>query len=733
MKKFISLLLPVIIILSFVTSCSFKDSSDNDILPENDIITPENGETKQNTGNTSTKEASVSNGYSTPPAYGASVAGGISGGIGNVSGAATEPAVPTTPAQSTPPNQTTTPPAKTTTPASNNTSGIAHGISYAGEYAEIFALIKENHSRSYYMYDDDVDFADEMEDSAAIMPSAPVVNSPGNASPDRTVPETAAMEEAVKEADSSDMNSDYSETNNQIEGIQEGDIVKSDGKNIYIASHFNNSVSAVKTDNGKMQKIAQFKKENASPVELLLYNQKLIIIWSKQTYTQADYSRGYYNYRYENETIVEIYSINGGSPELVSSYAQEGWYKSSRMIDNIIYLITDYAPYITAELDEKDYWDYVPVYAVNGVEKPVPAGCIVIPEKLDYTQYTVIGGIDVNKANPFVSVQANLGGSNIIYSSFDNIYVTSYSYEVEDDYYYQEYTVINKFSINKGQVAFIAAGKVMGNVQTQFYMDEYKGILRVVTQVWGNGRSRGWGSQGGSLYTLDGNMKLLCETHGIGGNEMVQSVRFDNHIAYIVTFRQTDPLFSFDLSNPMNHVKLGELKIPGFSRYLHKWNDGLLLGVGVDADETTGRRTGLKLSMFDVSDNENLSERHVYIISGKGRNEWYNSIAEHEHKSILVSPDKNIIAFPYTYEYRVYTENQWNDYWNSGSAYAIFSYDKEKGFTLIGEIKIEDRDYNYSSYFQRGLYIGDYIYAVAENKIVSARISNFEVIETFAL
>ncbi|MDR2558063.1 MAG: beta-propeller domain-containing protein [Oscillospiraceae bacterium] len=524
---------------------------------------------------------------------------------------------------------------------------------------------------------------------------------------------------------------DFSDTNNQVEGVQEGDIIKTDGRNIYLASTRLNNVNIIRTDNGNMQRVALLEKENARPVELLLYNDDLIVVWNLSTRIDININTGTrsFNRQYtQSETIVEVYDANGHFNQPISSYIQDGRYVSSRMIDNIIYLITNYSPNMHSHFTLDDYSDYVPSYTINRREFSVAPGSIVIPENPENIRYTVISGLDVNKADMLVSIKASLESTNIIYSSLENIYVTSRVFET-DNSFREEYTVINKFSISKGQIEYIAAAKIRGNIRNQFYLDEYKGTLRVVTQVWGRGEDGWWTSLGGSLYTLDRNLRTLAEIHGIGGDEEVHSVRFAGDIGYVVTFLITDPLFSFDLSDPSNPRVLDELKIPGFSRYMHKWSDDLLLGVGVDADEETGIRTGLKISMFDIADNENLAELHVYIIGGENQRDWFSSIAEREHRAILVSPERNIIAFPYTY--RLY--NPGSRWMTWGSAYAIFSYDEEKGFTLIGEIKDEDRDDYRASNFLRGLFIGDYIYAASGDKVVSAHIHNAEVVQTFNL
>ncbi|MCL2109487.1 MAG: beta-propeller domain-containing protein, partial [Oscillospiraceae bacterium] len=630
--------------------------------------------------------------------------------------------------------------------------------------------------------------------------------------------------------------SDFSETNNQVAGIQEADIIKTDGKNIYFMSSYTQGVNVVSADDGNMEQIASITREDAYPIEMLLYGKQLIIIWSKEKYeNQYDFARSVtplYTY-WKSETVVDVYDTDGDFRYPASTYTQDGHYNSSRMIDNTIYLITSYWPQIYAPFEMDEYEVYIPSYSVNDDSFFIRPSFIVLPEKLENIEYTVIAGLDVHRDDMLISVQANLGGSHNIYASFDNIYVTRTTYEYEEAVYdavaddasvmiarpmspgnYTAYTIINKFSIDLGYVDYVATGKVAGTLNNQFHLDEHNGILRVVTAVWGDepqqGNSgsfqvlplpetagwwdnqwewqngswqvdtngdwsfvvdqnavnprdySGWGLQGGSLYTLDENMNVLAEVHRIGFGEHVQSVRFIGDIAYIVTFWQTDPLFSFDLSDPRNPVLLDELKIPGFSRYLHPWADGLLLGMGVDTDDD-GVRTGLKVTMFGVDNANELVEKHTYVIEGSNNRNtfnsdenfwhytWINSPMEHDHKSVLISPQKNIIAFPYSKESSF---NSWtpgtNDYfWSSDStyAYAILSYDPDYGFSLTGELKDEfymdsdsiNDDYYYNDYwagqYQRGLYIGDVIYAAALNKIVSLKItdSGIEVIQTLEL
>ena len=648
-------------------------------------------------------------------------------------------------------------------------------VTLASDYDEIYAMIMElnarNNERASRLYTDSFIMAEAEEDSAESMPalnSAPADSAAamGGGGADMDGGANYVSTEAGIGGENSD---DFSDTNNQVDGVQESDIVKTDGRNIYIASRTDNSVNVIAVNNGSMELLAKIRNggSNASISEMLLYDGKLITIWNnweqieleaaeldeaQGRYVMSDSYWGWGRWYWDYETIVEVYDTSGDFNAPVSSYSQKGWYNSSRMLGSNIYIISNFNPPSHMEFARADLHLYIPSFTVNGDEPClVPASMIALPEKLEWVEYTVIGGLDVSRADMSVSISANLGGTHMIYASLDNIYLTRTEYVYDDDDVDdwgwwrgngQNFTVINKFSISGGNVNFVASGKVKGNVGTQFYMDEHSGIFRIVTEVWGEVEAAednwwwGWGPHGASLYTMDGNLNVLDEVHEIGFGENVQSVRFDGDIGYIVTFFMVDPLFSFDLSDPHNIVQLDELKIPGFSRYMHRWADGLLLGIGVDADEEDGMRTGLKLSMFDTSDNENLSERHVYIIEMETNNQdwwsddwawsWFWTEAEWNHKAILICTEKNIIGFPYTYSFS--SRNHWYSEYN----YAVFSYDPDNGFTLINEIAYgtsDNESWWYSGGFQRGLYIGDYLYVIAEDRIVSAHLSNAAVIQ----
>jgi uncharacterized secreted protein with C-terminal beta-propeller domain len=189
------------------------------------------------------------------------------------------------------------------------------------------------------------------------------------------------------------------------------------------------------------------------------------------------------------------------------------------------------------------------------------------------------------------------------------------------------------------------------------------------------------------LYVLDSNLDVVGELSGLAKDEQVYSVRFSGDIGYFVTFRQVDPLFAVDLSDPQNPRMLSELKIPGFSQYLHVYGKGLLFGLCMEADDRTGMTTCMKMSMFDTSNPRDVREKDKLLLDSSYSEALYN------HKAILLLPDKNIIAFP------------------ADDGYAVYGYSEAKGFSKRGSMKFDN------AYQGRGVLIEDVLYICTSEAI----------------
>ena len=192
------------------------------------------------------------------------------------------------------------------------------------------------------------------------------------------------------------------------------------------------------------------------------------------------------------------------------------------------------------------------------------------------------------------------------------------------------------------------------------------------------------------VYVLDASLKTVGSVTGLAEGERVFSARFDGDYGYLCTYRQTDPVFAVDLTEPTNPKVVGELKLSGYSDYLHIWSDGLLFGLGMETQSVGANTTvdGMKLVMIDTSDPAKLHDLHTQAIDAD------YSEALNNHKAILVDSGKDIIAFP--------AEN----------SYLVYGYSADDGFTLRKEISVSQWDGN-----NRGLYIGDYFYVVGSDQI----------------
>lgn len=548
---------------------------------------------------------------------------------------------------------------------------------------------------------------------------------------------------------------EHSDTYNQEEGVLEADIVKTDGEFIYYLSSGSygkdyeniNSLCTVKAENGVFAEpdIVDLKDvfknataytrepDTLSVLDMYLYNDLIAVIGSNTDYSyytcdEGENSEILYGHAYNrsySETFVAFFT-QGDNPQLVDFYSQEGYYSDVRISpDGFMYLVTETSSqdYDIIE-DEENINALVPSYTNDGDTCCIEPSCIFVPEEgipeSNRIFYTVISSINLN--TPAVAELSQItsvaSASGNIYCSANNLYLAS-GYEK---------TEITRVALDSGSITPVATGSVNGYTKDQFSMSEYNGYFRIVTTVntW---RDSLWDQITGEtgrdinnhLYVLDMSLNQVGHITDFGIDETVKSVSFSGDMAYVVTYRQTDPLYSIDLTNPAQPVILDELKILGYSSYMQNWSDGLLVGFGPDADEN-GRENGVKLVMFDNSDPDNLNEVGIYSVNYND-DEWLYSIAVWERKALLIAPEKNLVGFPVDMEYYE------NDTWYDESKYMFFSYDNGE-FTLKGELSTGQSTEYGKGNLNRALYIGDYVYALSANKFISADIETMTVKDT---
>lgn len=314
--------------------------------------------------------------------------------------------------------------------------------------------------------------------------------------------------------------------------------------------------------------------------------------------------------------------------------------------------------------------------------------------------------------------------------STDSLYtaVTEYIYEEasRDDWTYEVNTTVYKFALNGATISPINNAKVPGSIISQFSMDEYNGYFRIATttaDMW-------WDDQEDSmnnLYILDGNMNQVGQVEGLAEGERIYSTRFMGDKVYMVTFKQVDPLFVIDTSNPTNPQVLGYLKIPGVSQYLHPIDENHLLGFGQDA-VTEGDRTylkGFKISLFDVTDPMNPIETQNEIIDGMGT---YSELL-YNHKALMYAPNKELMAFPIS----ITPEDDYMTSFMGGVVYHVNAdgFGKLGMVTHITEMELQDDEYYYYNWdymISRFIYIGDTLYSISEGRIQAHDIETLEVL-----
>ena len=488
---------------------------------------------------------------------------------------------------------------------------------------------------------------------------------------------------AKPESSTEDGNEDFSTTNTQVEDVDEADIIKTDGKYIYALNYSECKISIAKAEKGKLKKVSTIQLiEETKSNSKYLYNSEMYV-------TKGRLVILYENYSNKNYSLAKIFDItNPEDPKILREVSQSGSYLSSRVIGGKLYYFTN--EYMYENPNEGDKCSYVPCTSIDG-DAPTPideANIYMFDGEVNRSYLTAIS-VDLTTGN-IIDSKTALGGGSQIYANTKSIYVTAekcnYSYAraagtPEIATKYEHASRIMRFAINGGKITAVAEGVVSGSPLNQFSMDEHNGYFRIVTTKYNTY------STSNGVYILDDKLNQVGAIENLAEDERVYSVRFMGDTGYFVTFRETDPLFAVDLKDPKNPKILSALKIPGFSNYLHPWDDGLLLGIGQEADQY-GSIEGFKLSMFDISNPEKVSEKNKFV-------EYYmDSTVGTQHKAVLISKEKNLIAFPI-----------------KGAKYYVYEYSAEKGFeekAILDAATIENM-YYYTD-CTRGIYIGDYLY-----------------------
>ncbi|MDD2393035.1 MAG: beta-propeller domain-containing protein [Eubacteriales bacterium] len=620
---------------------------------------------------------------------------------------------------------------------------------------------------------------------------------------------------------SSGKTDDYSKTNLQVEGVDEADIIKTDGEYLYIIANSRfiiadiRNAADIKIVSDILYNDGSNGAENRSyPVDLFLDDENdiaTIIMYSYDGRMMEAFAQAagapepsgskpaidYYGYWGEQNVSAQVFDVSDPSdPKMTRQFSQEGNLISTRRIGDFVYLITSKYIYFYTDNEGKSLDELVIPAVKDSAEKNewemIPVDSILAIGDSEYSSFIVVTAIDTTDTTETVSAKAVLGGGHNVYASTESIYITSTRYmydavvndgsavaggnakddvvivegsqnqsdeiretdtavkwQIFDPPVYEVFTDIYRFAINKGEIDHDSSGSVPGYALNQFAMDEYEGYFRVATTTGEMWRTDEFTSMN-NLYILDDELKIKGKIEGLAATESIKSVRFLGSKAYMVTFRTTDPLFVLDLSDPEAPEVKGELKIPGYSEYLHPVSDNILLGFGKSAVEVDGAAAdnGFKVSVFDVSDMSDPKEISTMIIGDRGT---YSDVS-YNHKALLFSVEKNIIGFPITI-YEV-PDNRKEDVWSYGlpvfSGYMILGLTEDnkliekariahiefeipEGYPYDGELKNDDwvkyeKIYSNSYIYavRRGAFVGDTLFTVSDKLIKSNALSDFK-------
>ena len=527
---------------------------------------------------------------------------------------------------------------------------------------------------------------------------------------------------------------DYSKTHTQVQGVDEADLVQTDGTYIYYLT--NEKLTIINTENAsQMKEMSTIKfDETFTPEEIFLNNDKIIVIGKRYEYDKTARKIGidedflYPNYMDKTYTSAKLYNVKDKTnPTLERTVEVEGDYLTARMIGSNVYIASNkymYYAYIcntykSTELNEDDFKPHYLDTATSNETKSINFDCIYYIPEFEDTNYLNIVAFNITN-NQEANVESYLGAGEEIYASKENLYVTKTKYDYERKNKTSITTEIYKFNLNNANCTFAKAGDVPGSVLNQFSMDECNGYFRIATTD-----STSWNSESNTnnLYVLNENLETIGKIEGLAKGERIYSVRFMGNRAYMVTFVETDPLFVIDLSNPTTPTVLGELKIPGYSKYLHPYDETHLIGIGEDTEVVNygyGDRVvtnGMKMAMFDVTDPNNPQELYNVKIGEKGT---YSELL-YNHKALLFSKEKNIIAFPISI-----TDN---DYKVTFQGAIVYGVSLEKGFEL--KTKISNSATDYDRYYSRNrveriIYIKDTLFTLSNGLIKAVDLNTFE-------
>lgn len=563
---------------------------------------------------------------------------------------------------------------------------------------------------------------------------------------------------------------DYSQTNIQESGVDESDVIKTDGSFFYVAS--GNTFRVVEIT-GTMREVATVTVSGQVD-ELFLYGDKLVVLYSAN---QADVEPWVvqppvdgrlfgmpYWLPIQTRQGVGVYDISDPrTPTPLRMIEIDGYLVSSRLIQGKLHLVQQFVP----RLPPMEYWydgsqrDLEETIEANReaiadmslaqliphfreVEDASDATAqsetpLVAPERF-YCPVSKNGGGTIttvvtfdleDPSLPFTSAGI-VADAHIVYASPNSLYTATHKllYDATVDTEASEETTLFKFDLTAEGVQYVGGGVIPGWILNQFSLGEYESVLRVATTT---GHAGGWGpTSSNQVYCLElegETLKVIGKIEGMAPGEQIYAARFMGERGYLVTFVNIDPLFTLDLSDPTEPRVAGELKVPGFSDYIHPYGDDYLITVGKDAlmveEDNFAWYQGVQLSIFDVRDFSNPVLLHKELLGDRGT----SSEASYNHKAFTFWPAQELLALPIDLrEHTSPPEQPWEYGEPTFRGLYVYRLSAEGGFNLLGRISTEsDEDgQRWGHSWIRGAFVEDKVYALTDNAIRSATVHQLE-------
>ncbi|MDH3364468.1 MAG: beta-propeller domain-containing protein [Thermoplasmata archaeon] len=510
-----------------------------------------------------------------------------------------------------------------------------------------------------------------------------------------------------------DGSSSYSTTNVQVYGVDEADLVKTDGEHIFVVSNGDVTIIDAQPEDS-MEAIAVIgageilgfepNDVSLSVSGVYVWSSKLVVVSNVYEYEETEefwyFVQPTTRIVNHHRAIVSVFDLTEPSaPQLDFSIGVSGWHLTSRMIDGVVYLVAQWGIY---EVDDRisvpNAWnrDSRKEFDIDKVHYDGETQCT--------DAFVNLMAVDASDGK-HREMSVITGFASTVYMSQDAMYLTYRKWvgellwvdgeaAAEDESTTR--TTIHKIAVDRLTMEAVATGNVKGWLLNQFSMDEMDGMLRVATTT-------SWMESENNVYVLGSDLSIIGSLEGLAPTERIYASRFLGDTLYLVTFRQVDPLFVIDLSDPIAPVVVGELKIPGFSSYLHPIGDGLVIGIGSQDGH-------VKLSLFDVSDPAMPIEKDSYVADDMS---W--TPVSSDHKAMLYDPARSLLVIPITtYDYTV-------DYSYQSAAWA-FNVSAEEGIFLWGKISHDSLD-QYGR-ITRSLYIDDALYTVSRTAVVASSLAD---------